>query len=94
MPSDKMPDTRLAIERLRWMGDSYTHDDRPTYAYLDQRLIANVVDCPAGWALRLYCIPFGQPSWNEVYETHESAMQAVADWVRGLDIDPGPDVMP
>ncbi len=33
MASDKTPDTRLAIERLRWTGDFYVHDDRPTYAY-------------------------------------------------------------
>ena len=92
MAPEKTPDTRLAIERLYWTHDFYLRDGLPTYAYLGDVCIAYLADCPIGWALRFNCIPFGRPSWNEIYDTHEAAMNAVSEWVRGLDIDPGPDV--
>lgn len=58
-------------------------------ALLDHRPIAHINDVPAGWSVRIYCIPYGQSGAHEVYETYEQARAAVELWVSGLDIDPG-----
>ncbi|TLY50113.1 MAG: hypothetical protein E6K53_11640 [Gammaproteobacteria bacterium] len=92
MALEKMPDKRLAIDRLRWTQDFYFRDPTPAYAYYDDAVIAYLADCPKGRALRMYSIPSGEPGATQIFETHAEAMKAVEDWVRGPDIDPGPDV--
>jgi len=81
-------DTRQAIDRLAWRVDFYLKSTLPTQAMYDNTCIAEVCDCPAGWAVRICCIPFGQHGAHEIFPTYESAVLSVELWVSGLDIDP------
>jgi len=82
-------DTRQATERLTWSTDFYPKSTLPTQAMCEGTCIAEVCDCPAGWAVRICCIPFGQRGAHEIFPTYETAVRAVESWVCGLDIDPG-----
>jgi hypothetical protein len=74
-------------ERLKWVVT------RSCGCQYDSLLIGNrdeasVMNCPAGWALRLNRLRFESPGAHEIYRTRELAMKAVEDWFKGLDIVP------
>jgi len=82
--------SQTALQQLTWTCEKYGGGfvPYPSHALLSHRAIADISDCPAGWAVRIY-IPYETPGAHEVFETYEEAKAAVERWVSGLDIDPG-----
>ena len=98
MPWDRRPyaarmNTRTAVERLSWSADPYTKDDVLTYASIDHTVIARVQPCPAGWSVRLYCLP-SERGGHFICDSHAAGMRAVVQWVSGLDIEEWPALPP
>jgi hypothetical protein len=85
------PVTKTALQQLTWSHQDYGATERPyaCTALMDHTVIATVHDCPAGWSVRICCIPHGRHGAHEACETYEEAKVAVDLWVSALDIDPG-----
>ena len=82
--------TRTLSERLTWRPDSYCKSDAPTYAAIDNDSIASLFECPAGYALRIYCIPPREPGATQIYPSIAAALAGMEEWIRGLDIEEWP----
>ena len=82
-----MESERPFSERMHWevtksCGCSYD------VLIIDKREVAFIVPCPAGWAMRMHRLAYGEPGSQAITETLEEAKKAAEDYYLGLDIVP------
>jgi hypothetical protein len=82
-----MESARPFSERMQWAvttscGCSYD------VLIIDNREVAFIVPCPAGWAMRMNHLPHGAPGAQAITPTLDEAKRAAEDYFLGLDIVP------